>query len=109
MWKAVDDGLPPPGHSEPKQEFYQQPLFPNDGQNCLPLHLVVIWNVNSQKNLSNVWLICPKNGDEKSAEAHWCVRIPDPTLIATGVPSSEASTDLPISYNSETETAAKKA
>ena len=109
MWKAVDDGLPAPGHSEPKQEFYQQPLFPNDGQNCLPLHLIVIWNVNSQKHLSNVWLICPKNGDEKSAEAHWCVRIPDPTSTATGAQSSEISSDLPISYKSETETAAKKA
>ena len=60
MWKAVDDGLPAPGHSEPKQEFYQQPLFPNDGENPLPLHLIVIWNVDSQKNLSSLWLICPQ-------------------------------------------------
>jgi hypothetical protein len=109
MWKAVDDGLPAPGHSEPKQEFYQQPLFPNDGENPLPLHLIVIWNVDSQKLLSSLWLICPKNGDEKSAEAHWCVRIPDPTALAAGSPPSQGSPDLPITFKPQAETVAKKA
>jgi hypothetical protein len=107
MWKAVDDGLPAPGHSEPKQEFYQQPLFPNDGENPLPLHLIVIWNVDSQKNLSSLWLICPKNGDERSAEAHWCVKIPDPISTATGSPPSEGSPDLPMTHKPQTETAKK--
>jgi hypothetical protein len=107
MWKAADDGLPAPGHSEPKQEFYQQPLFPNDGENPLPLHLIVIWNVDSQKNLSSLWLICPKNGDERSAEAHWCVKIPDPISTATGSPPSEGSPDLPITHKPQAETAKK--
>lgn len=109
MWKAADDGLPAPGYSEPKQEFYQQPLFPHDGENPMPLHLVVIWNLDSQKNLSSLWLVCPKNGDERSAEAHWCVRIPDPSSTAAGLPPSAGTPDLPITRKPESETAAKKA
>ena len=110
VWKAADDGLPSPGHSEPKQEFYQQPLFPTDGERLLPLKLVVIWNLNSQKDLSALWLICPKYGDEKSAEAHWCVKIPDPSLTVQGSGSAPSTTtpDLHITHKPESETVAKK-
>jgi hypothetical protein len=97
MWKSEGSELPVPGNSEPKQEFYQQPLFPNGTDQPNPLRLAVLWNIDWQKNLAAVWLVCPKSGDEKSAEAHWCVKIPDPalaslpSLIAVAVPD-----DLPI-------------
>src|SRR5262245_14701278 len=76
MWKASEDGLPVPGKSEPKQAFYQQPLF-TDGDRPEILHLAVIWNTDASRNLSSVWLVCPKFGDEKSAEEYWNIRIPD--------------------------------
>src|SRR5437016_258123 len=67
MWKSEGSELPVPGSSEPKQEFYQQPLFPNGTDQPNPLRLAVLWNIDWQKNLAAVWLVCPKSGDEKSA------------------------------------------
>jgi hypothetical protein len=97
MWKADGSELPVPGTSEPKQEFYQQPLFPPDADHASPLRLAVLWNVDWQKNLSAAWLVCPKYGDERSAEAHWCVRIPDPALsLERRGTSPIPPTDLPI-------------
>jgi hypothetical protein len=97
MWKAEGSDLPVPGNSEPKQEFYQQPLFPSGTDDPIPLRLAVLWNVDWQKNLSAVWLVCPKYGDEKSAEAHWCVRIPDPALAYPATAAAPVMpSDLPI-------------
>jgi hypothetical protein len=97
MWKAEGSDLPVPGASEPKQEFYQQPLFPNGTEQPNPLRLAVLWNVDWQKNLAAVWLVCPKYGDEKSAEAHWCVKIPDPALASAPVAAAPTvPSDLPI-------------
>src|SRR6266481_3571866 len=45
MWKSEGSDLPVPGDSEPKQEFYQQPLFPNGAEDPIPLRLAVLWNV----------------------------------------------------------------
>src|SRR6266699_2865270 len=102
MWKSEGSDLPVPGASEPKQEFYQQPLFHNGTEQPNPLRLAVLWNIDWQRNLAAVWLVCPKYGDEKSAEAHWCVKIPDPALAS--VPVTAAPTipsDLPIKRKDE--------
>jgi len=97
MWKSEGSDLPVPGASEPKQEFYQQPLFPNGTEQPNPLRLAVLWNIDWQKNLAAVWLVCPKYGDEKSAEAHWCVKIPDPALASVPVVAAPTVlSELPI-------------
>jgi len=97
MWKSEGSELPVPGASEPKREFYQQSLFNNEGGDGLPLRLAVLWNVDWQKSLSAVWLVCPKYGDERSAEAHWCVQIPDPALaVAPGPAAPSVVAELPI-------------
>jgi hypothetical protein len=97
MWKSEGSDLPVPGDSEPKQEFYQQPLFPNGTEDPNPLRLAVLWNIDWQKNLVAVWLVCPKFGDEKYAEAHWCVKIPDPALASVAAATAPvAPGDLPI-------------
>jgi hypothetical protein len=102
MWKSEGSDLPVPGDSEPKQEFYQQPLFPNGTQQLNPLRLAVLWNIDWQKNLAAVWLVCPKYGDEKSAEAHWCVKIPDPALASVPVvAAASVASDLPIKLKHE--------
>jgi len=102
MWKSEGSDLPVPGASEPKQEFYQQPLFPNGTEQPNPLRLAVLWNIDWQKNLAAVWLVCPKYGDEKSAEAHWCVKIPDPVLASVPVLADPtALSDLPIKRKDE--------
>ena len=107
MWKASDDGLPVPGKSEPKQEFYQQSLF-NDGERPEVLNLAVIWNINSNKDLSAIWLICPKYGDENSAEEYWNARIPDPSLAVVSSDLTPQSEDLPIGPKKESEQVKKK-
>jgi len=102
MWKSEGSDLPVPGASEPKQEFYQQPLFPNGTEQPNPLRLAVLWNIDWQKNLDAVWLVCPKYGDEKSAEAHWCVKIPDPALASVPVVAAPTVlSDLPIKRKDE--------
>jgi hypothetical protein len=102
MWKSEGSDLPVPGASEPKQEFYQQPLFPNGTEQPNPLRLAVLWNIDWQKNLAAVWLVCPKYGDEKSAEAHWCVKIPDPALASVLVVAApNVLGDLPIKRKDE--------
>jgi len=109
MWKSEGSDLPVPGDSEPKQEFYQQPLFPNGAEDPIPLRLAVLWNVDWQKNLSAVWLVCPKYGDEKSAEAHWCAKIPDPALSSPQAAKANVSpADLPIKRKDQKATGTKK-
>jgi hypothetical protein len=104
IWKAADDAIPIPGHSEPKQEFYQQSLFEQEG----PLKLIIIWNLNSQSMLSAVWLICPKSGDETSAEAHWNVKVPDPSLAVAPAETPAVTRDLPIERKPQADTGTKK-
>lgn len=106
MWKASDDGLPVP-KSEPKQVFYQQSLF-EDGERPEVLHLAVIWNINSSKNLSAVWLICPKYGDENSTEDYWTTKIPDPALAVVTSDSTPPTDDLPIGPRKDSEIKKKK-
>jgi hypothetical protein len=102
MWKSEGSDLPVPGASEPKHEFYQQPLFPNGTEQPNPLRLAALWNIDRQKNLAAVWLVCPKYGDEKSAEAHWCVKIPDPALASIPVVAAPTVlSDLPIKRKAE--------
>ena len=109
MWKSEGAELPAPGPSEPKQEFYQQWLFPNNEDGLLPLRLAVLWNIDSAKNLSAVWLVCPKYGDEKCAEAHWCIRIPDPAISSTRKAPAAGVAELPIQRQPEEKTGTKKA
>jgi hypothetical protein len=103
MWKSEDESLPVPGTSTPKQEFYQQPLF-SDGTEIDELNLAVLWNLDSLDHLCAVWLACPKDGDEKSAEVHWTIRIPDPTLAVSAPAPTDNPPDLPMAPITEAET-----
>lgn len=98
IWKATDSSLPVPGRSEPKQAFYQQKFNFEGGQRPQLIHLAVIWNVTKPaQEVSAIWLVCPKDGNEKSAEDYWTVRIPDPALgISSSGPDTPPSNDLPI-------------
>jgi len=109
MWKSESAALPLPGDSEPKRGFYQQPLFKNGTEQPDPLRLAVLWNIDTLENLSAVWLVCPKNGDEKSAEAHWYVRIPDPALaVSSTIIEPVVVEDLPIQRKSVAATGTRK-
>ncbi len=104
MWKSDDSELPVPGHSAPKQQFYTQQLaFPQgEGEpTFFPLHLVVLWNLDTYHNLSRLWLVCPKGGDDKTAQAWWAKRIPDPTSVLPATVEHEAPPDLPIRLKTE--------
>jgi hypothetical protein len=107
MWKTQDGKLPVPGTSTPKQEFYQQPLF-SDGAQIDELNLAVLWNLDSLDHLSAVWLVCPKDGDERSAEVHWTIRIPDPTLAVSAPAPTDNPPDLPMEPITEAETGTER-
>lgn len=100
IWKSEDAELPLPGDSAPKQDFYQQSLFP-EGSVPKPLHLAVLWNLDSLNNLSALWLVCPESGDENSATFHWRLQIPHPATIEVGTSQEAYSTDLPIKLKEE--------
>ena len=101
IWKTEDEDLPTPGSSGPKQEFYYQPSLFSDGLEIAELNLAVLWNLDSLNNLAALWLVCPKYGDEKSAEAHWTIRIPDPVLGLSAPARSDNPPDLPMTPISE--------
>jgi len=95
IWKAEDSELPAAGDSTAKQAFYQQALaYDDDGEPIASLNLAVLWNLDGLHHLSSLWLVCPKYGDEKAAEAHWSIRIPDPILSAGAVISPRPPEDL---------------
>jgi hypothetical protein len=95
IWKTEDEGLPNAGTSTPKQMFYQQSLFSN-GMEITELNLAVLWNQDPLSNLAALWLVCPKYGDERSAETYWTIRIPDPTLRVSSPAPTENPPDLPM-------------
>ncbi|MGH9376871.1 MAG: hypothetical protein ACRD1J_12025 [Terriglobia bacterium] len=109
MWKSDNSELPVPGRSEPKQEFYQQPiLFPDEESNPLPLlHLAVLWNLNGSRNLTALWLVCPKSGHERSAESYWCSRIPDPASSIHVEVSQVSPSDLQMELKADPATKTK--
>lgn len=96
IWKAHDSSLPAPGSSEPKQAYYQQTLNFDGGERPEIIRLAVIWNVNASRALSAMWLVCPKDGDETSAEAYWTERIPDPSLEIPQFNPEPIGPDLPM-------------
>ena len=97
IWKTEDDDLPVAGASTPKQMFYQQSLFSDGmGMEIAELNLAVLWNQDPLNNLAAVWLVCPRYGDERSAEAYWTIRIPDPTLSVSMPAPPENPPDLPM-------------
>lgn len=81
--KSDDGGLPAPGPSQAKQDFYQQMFKFNEEVDVIlpPEHyrnLVICWDVDGDYMATHLTLYCPKNGDESTARALWSRAIPHP-------------------------------
>lgn len=70
--KSEDNEIPPAG-SEQLLGFYNWNLFafdePPEKGDPTPLHLVLLWNLDSVGNLTNFWLVCPRG--ERAREVRW--------------------------------------
>lgn len=99
-WKAGEDGeLPPPRGSLTKLDYYQQELFPPSayGPDSILLKLVALWELDEQRNLSVVKLVCPSGSDDdwEPGQVHWTVDIPHPATSLSG-PSEFGTSDEDI-------------
>jgi hypothetical protein len=85
VWKGDDGELPPAGDSLRRIEYYQQqpPLFPEmfTVELAGEVRLAIVWDVDSDKCLDHLYLVCPSGIDDewKPGLYHWRVKIPQPT------------------------------
>ncbi len=82
MWKAGEDGtLPPARSSQTKAEHYRQvELFAYGTPGVSPRKLVILFELDEQHALSEVWLVCPRNDVDSwnPPDIHWQIRVPHP-------------------------------
>jgi len=93
--KSALGDLPSPGSSKVKQNYYQQlpvGLTLRPEQEQLAVNLIVLWDVNGLHNLTDLSLVCPKDGDE----SYWFVPIPHPALSIPSQAMPAVDLDLPI-------------
>lgn len=106
------DGLLPVAASGPKKHFYAQQLslaFPDSGPVAGTIALVVLWDVTSDYQLTELVLACPESGDATlaSVKAYWYIGIPHPASVVETQPHETAheDDDLPnIKLESDEET-----
>ena len=94
-------GMPVPGRSRVKQQFFCQESFPE-----IPTqagNLIVLWHLNPDGSLDYLSLACPKHGDTYSAECYWHVEIPPEAEFEVPPDSADGPIpdDLPIDRNDE--------
>jgi hypothetical protein len=97
VWKADrEGGLPAPGQSRSRCEYYVQPLIPRllSDDDSLPPKLAVLWHHNAN-GLLELQLVCPKGFRKfwESAETHWSIHVPHPAQSVTNVTDFSAQHD----------------
>jgi len=110
LWRSADHSspkLPHPGHSESKRKYYVQQgeLFPETNPAPAELRFVILWDVDKDSKLEALWLVCPRNFNQKTGEitVHWAVELPNP-IFGIQAPSETRSTpDLPYLPKKEKE------
>jgi hypothetical protein len=84
--KAHNGGVPPPGDSEPKQDYYNQQLalLPSPSQQAdytpIEWNLLVLWDASPAYEIKDLILALPKFGRDSRVETHWSGTIPYPIL-----------------------------
>lgn len=106
LWRSADHAnprLPHPGRSDSKREYYVQPeLFPYKTEPT-ELRFVILWDVNKDSKLEALWLVFPKNFNQKTGEitVYWDVELPNP-IFGVQAPSETPSVpDLPYQTKKE--------
>lgn len=100
LLKSDNGELPTPGQSRRKQAYYSQQLeffAPIADEPVEMVNLVVLWDVDSHFNLSELTLVYPKSGGQTKASvsAFWKLPLEHPvtTLAQETEPSSADSDD----------------
>lgn len=103
--KADEGGTPPaPGSSAAKQQFYRQlsiKFTTEEGAEVLEdvVNILVLWEVTYPYNLMQLYVACPKNGDEKKAEVYWEEPLPFVPKTIVEVEPVPQEEDLPLTLN----------
>jgi hypothetical protein len=107
LWRSADHAnpkLPHPGRSESKKKYYvQMPLFPENGERPTELKFVILWDVDKDSKLEALWLVFPRNFNQKTGEitVYWAVELPNP-ILGIQAPSETPSTP-PLPYRLKTD------
>lgn len=101
--KSNNGTTPVPGKSKVKQEYYNQlNIFNTTEIKDSKINLILLWEVDSAWDLSELLLVYPKAGGltKKSVEIFWQVSIPESILIPSNPLSKQyipnTVPDLPI-------------
>ena len=107
LWRSADHQnprLPSPGRSKAKKLYYVQPkLFPEMNEAPSESRFVILWDVDRDGNLETLWLVCPKNFNQKNGEitVHWAVELPNPILGIRSSPETVPAPELPYKPKQE--------
>lgn len=79
-FRILKGALLPTAHSSQRQLFYQQelPLWSPDMPAPTLRSLVILWDTDSTWQFCHLYLVAPKSGDARTAEAYWQVEIRHP-------------------------------
>lgn len=101
LWRSADHAnpkLPHPGRSECKREYYvQTELFPENSEAPTELRFVILWDVDRDSKLEALWLVFPKNFNQKTGEitVYWAVELPNPILAVQAPTETPSVPELP--------------
>lgn len=98
--KGRDGLLPSVGRSRAKREFFfQQSLLGMTSEYLSPLKLVIVWNIDTNYNLIELRLACPRSPEsypENSSE-YWSISIPPASsTVIVAQPFDDPVEDLPF-------------
>lgn len=105
--KSSDSEMPASG-SDQLLAFYNWNLFAFDdfetgADDPVPLHLVLLWNVDTNWRIRNFWLVCPRGERGGEVRSYWQEGIPFPELESDDRGQEfrsafqEANSDVPLS------------
>ncbi|MCF8720065.1 hypothetical protein [Nitrospina gracilis] len=106
--KSCNGNVPVAGHSRKRQKFYEQAHFEFEvipENRDLPLNLLVIWVADSDLNINELSLACPREGGalKDSVKCHWHQPFPDSLTNLESqfkyILEEDVPEDLPIAPN----------
>jgi hypothetical protein len=95
-FRILKGAVLPAAQSIQRQRFYQQELPIWSSDICAPTlrTLVILWDINSTWQFSHLYLVAPKSGDARTAEAYWQCEIEHPAESIAPPPSGPAGPDI---------------
>lgn len=107
LWRSADRDnpkLPHPGRSESKREYYvQTELFPENSTVPSELRFVILWDLNRDRKLEALWLVFPRDFNQKTGEitVYWSVELPNPILGVQAPTQAPSAPELPYTPKKE--------